>query len=83
MLASRRLQVAHGRFHVGVTEPLLNCTQIDSCPETSRSERGSEFVKPKIVRVEFRTLRHGFQTVQEIELGIAPRCREEKAAGLV
>jgi hypothetical protein len=33
MLASRRLQITHCRFHIGVTEPLLNSTQIDASPE--------------------------------------------------
>lgn len=33
MLATRRLQVAHSAFNVGVTEPLLNRAQIDASPE--------------------------------------------------
>ena len=33
MLTARRLQVPHRTLHIGVTEPLLNCTQIDSCPQ--------------------------------------------------
>ncbi len=71
LLASKRLQVPHGRFHVGVTEPLLNCPQIDPRPETSGGECSSEFVQPEILRVELRTLGDSFQTVEKIELRLA------------
>jgi hypothetical protein len=47
MLAARRLQIPHCRFHVGVTEPLLNCTQIDASPQRPPSERRSELVQPR------------------------------------
>jgi hypothetical protein len=83
MLASRRLQIPHGRFHIGVTEPLLNSAQIDPRPETSGSERSSEFVQPKVLSVELCALCYGLQTIEEVELGVTPRSRENERTSLV
>jgi len=73
MLAARRLKVAHRALHVGMTEPLLNGAEIDTCPQTPRREGRPEFVEPEILWIELRAFRHGFQTVEEIELWVAPR----------
>jgi hypothetical protein len=71
MLAARRLQVAHRALHVGMAEPLLDCPQIDSCPQTPRREGRSKLMQPEILWIEFRAFRHGFQAVEEIELWVA------------
>jgi hypothetical protein len=39
LLTARQLQVSHRRFHVGVTEPLPHCAQIDASPQAPGSER--------------------------------------------
>ena len=59
-----------------MAEPLLNGTEIDTCPQTTRRERRSEFVEPEVLWIELRAFRHGFQAVEEIELWVATRRRE-------
>jgi hypothetical protein len=63
MLAARRLKVAHRALHVGMTEPLLNGAEIDTCPQTPRSEGRPEFVEPEVIWIKLRAFGHGFQTV--------------------
>ena len=89
-----RLQVAHGRFHVGVTEPLLNCTQIDaSHSTTSRKSRGIcagtnvrtislTFAAVALTAVQSCPFRNGFAAIEEIPFGFASRSRERKGTGV-
>jgi len=70
MLAARWLQVAHRALHIGMAEPLLNGTEIDTCPQTPRREGRSEFVEPEVLWIELRTFGHGFQAVEKVELWV-------------
>src|SRR5580692_4041030 len=65
-LAAGRLQVAHRALHVGVTEPLLHGTQINTSPQMPCCERRPELVKPEVFLLEFRPLGARFQTIEEI-----------------
>ena len=64
VLAARRLQIPHCRFHVGVTKPLLNGAQINASPEAPRGERGAELMQPEAIRVELRTLGNSLEEVE-------------------
>src|ERR1017187_4218494 len=83
LLTPRRLQVAHRRFHVRMTEPLLHSAKIDACPETPSCERRSELVEPEVFRVLFRTLGDGLQIIEEVHLYVAPGSRKDQVACLV
>jgi hypothetical protein len=58
--------LAHRRFHVGVTEPLLHGAQIDASPKAPGCERGAELVQPEVLRVELRALGNGLEIVEKI-----------------
>src|SRR4029077_722017 len=66
VLTPRRLQIAQGAFHVGVTQPKLNGSEIHARPQTARSERTAELVKPEAICVQLRTFRYGLQTIEEV-----------------
>ena len=66
LVATRWLQIAHGRLHVRMTEPLLHRPQIHSSPQASSRKGRPELVQPKVVLVELRTCRACFQTVEKI-----------------
>src|ERR1019366_2822973 len=83
MLTARRLQVPHRALHVGMTEPLLNCTQIDPSPQRPCRKRRSELVEPEVFFIQLRTLRHSLQAVEKIELGLAASGREDQTTALV
>src|ERR1700677_2538561 len=80
LLAARWLQIPHRRFHVGVTQPLLNGAKVNSSPKAFRGERRSEFVQPEIIRVELRTFCYGLETIQEIQLRSASPGWEQQIA---
>jgi hypothetical protein len=49
------LQIPHRAFHVRVSQPLLNCSQVNPSPQTPSRESRPELVQPEVVLVEFRT----------------------------
>src|SRR5580693_5431759 len=83
MLAARRLQVAHRALHVGMAEPLLDCPQIDSCPQTPRREGRSKLMQPEILWIKLRAFGHSFQAVQKVELRVASRGGEYQITALI
>src|ERR1035438_498837 len=76
LLTPRRLQVAHRRFHVRMTEPLLHRAKINARPETPSCKRRPELVQPEVFGVQFRALGDCLQIVEEIHLHIASRSRK-------
>src|SRR5258708_10757621 len=83
LLTPRRLQVAHRALHVRVTQPLLHRAQINASPQAPRGECRTELVQPEVLIVEVCTLCNRFQAIEKIELRIASRSGEHKAASLV
>jgi hypothetical protein len=64
-------------------EPLLHSAQVDSRPQAARRKRRTEFMQPEIVLIKFCTFRTRLEAVEEIQLRVAARRREEQIAGLV
>ena len=64
--------ISHRGLKIGVPHPFLYRPDIDSSPETARSECRAEFVQPKVLLVEVRAFSAGLQTIQKILLRLHP-----------
>src|SRR5262252_10585995 len=66
-----------------MTQPLLDGAQVHAGPQGPGRERGSEFVQPEVLWLEFRSLGRSLEAIEEVKLGSASSGREDQSAVLV
>ena len=64
-------EISKSTFEVRVSHPLLYRAKINAVPQRPCRKCRPELVQPKVVRMQFGTLRYGLALVQKVHLGLA------------
>src|SRR5271157_1467702 len=78
-----RRKIPHRRFQGFVTHPVLNRAYVESRAKHTGSIGGPESAKMKMRRGKLGTLSNRLALVQHVELAIATRRGEDKAAAIL
>jgi hypothetical protein len=72
LLTARWLQVSHGRFHVGMPQPLLHRAQIDSRTQGPGGKCRAKFMQPEVFGLSWARSATVFRVSRKSSFGLHP-----------